>query len=483
MFSLGRKIVLLLVMFVLSLSGLAIVVGYNVVDRMNERHYLDKANEVAATIARVVDSEACERLCDRVLEIYRGVDEVVGSEEWGSPEFYEYLDNYKELEETDDYRTILESLRRLQEVNDVDCFYLALVEPHDESFVYVVDAALEDACPIGTVDPLFDMNRRVLDDPMIGFPAYITDLPEYGWLVTSGAPVLSAEGEVICFALDDISMDAIKQQQSNYIFRLTGGLLGLTALLSILSVLIIRRTVVVPLNKLSNAAVSYCDAEGDRSTFKDLDIRTHDEIESLYQSMIKMEDDIDSYIENLVDTEARLRDTELRADTMDGLAHTDALTGLYNKLAYDNHTQVIEERLARGETEPFGIAICDLNDLKVVNDVYGHGAGDLLLKNLSNIITSVFANSSTYRIGGDEFAVVVEGEDLARSDELVAAFKAKVEALAADDTLRPWEKVSCAIGFARFVPVSDTGVKDVFRRADKQMYACKMQMKGGEAPR
>ena len=51
--------------------------------------------------------------------------------------------------------------------------------------MYLVDAATEDPCPTGCIDPLYDINRGVLTNPEIGFPAYITDTPEYGWLVST----------------------------------------------------------------------------------------------------------------------------------------------------------------------------------------------------------------------------------------------------------------------------------------------------------
>ena len=75
--------------------------------------------------------------------------------------------------------------------------------------------------------------------------------------------------------------------------------------------------------------------------------------------------------------------------------------------------------IAAGRAEPFAVALCDLNGLKHVNDTRGHKAGDLYLRDGCLSICHVFKHSPVYRIGGDEFAVVLEGHDLENVEALM----------------------------------------------------------------
>ena len=86
--------------------------------------------------------------------------------------------------------------------------------------------------------------------------------------------------------------------------------------------------------------------------------------------------------------------------------------------------------------------------------------------------------SVVYRIGGDEFVVILKDSDYASAYALIANFKHELFMLEKDTSLEPWQKISAAIGFAEYDSKLDKTVLDVFNRADKKMYECKKQMKG-----
>ena len=481
--SLGNKLALLLLVFTVGLSGVALVVGLRVVDDMNSQHYTNRANEIAATVASIIDADDAAKLVDQTKAIYSASSEHVLSDEWGTPEFDAYVGRYAHLTEQPEFATLLTQLRTLQDVNDVDCLYLAFVIPEDEAFVYLVDAAEEEPCPPGCVDPVYEVNRAVLTEPEVGFPAYITDTPEYGWLVTAGVPVHDSNGNVVCYAFDDISMDAIKQRQQNRFINLAVGTLSLAAILGVVAYWYVKRSIVRPLDELSEAAARYCTPEeGQRSTFEDLSIHTRDEIESLHKSMIQMEHDIDGYIENLVNTKTQLRDTRIEANLMSDLAHKDALTGLASKLSYDQEMEHLDD-LAKTGDAVYGLVVIDLNDLKNTNDLYGHDCGNVSLKRLSELIQSVFSDSPVYRIGGDEFVVLLTGEVYGQAQELVHTFEAAIAEIAQTKGIEPWERISAAIGYALYDSVVDTNTNGVFHRADAQMYENKRRMKGDRGVR
>ena len=476
--SLRYKIVSLLVVFAIVLAGISVFVSYRTVERMNDRQYRSKADEIAATLARVIDLDDAVRLRNDVEAIYRAAEDKVGSEEWGSPAFEAYVGRFAGVEDTEAYRNLMAVLRSLQEVNDVDCLYLAWLDPAEVNFVYLLDAALEEPCPVGCIDPLYEMNRGLLEDPMLGFPAYTTNTEEYGWLVTAGAPVADEEGRVVCYAMTDISMDTVKAQEKAFLSQLVASLLLLTALLSVIVIWYVNRSVIKPVNLLSRSAADYADSNSiHRSSFEALNISTGDEIESLHKSMIQMEKDLDSYIDNLMKTRQVLVDTRMEAEQLNELAHKDALTGLRNKLAYDQELLRLEKAWEDGETR-FGVAVIDMNDLKKLNDRYGHDCGSEGLVTLSGLICQVFVHSPVFRIGGDEFAVVLRGTDYEKIEELTEAFR---EAIAAQGRKaeQPWLAVSAAMGYALYDPQLDYSVEDVFSRADRKMYDEKKRMKVG----
>lgn len=477
--SLGKKIVFVLVAFAALLTAVAIFASGRAINELNERHYLSKADELAATVARAVDAESARTLRDQMLEVYAASQSKVGSDKWGSPEFNAYTSQFSSLEKTKAYQDLLAGLRRLQEVNSVECLYLIYVEPHDRVCIYLVDAALVDPCPIGCFDPLFEFNAQVLTDPKRGFPAYITNTEEYGWLVTAAAPALDAQGEVVCFACTDISMDSIKTQQNEFVVRLAAIMIVVTVLLSLLVIWLARRSVIQPINQLAKSAARYGAREGNENmAFDNLEIHTGDEIESLHKSMVKMGHDVETHIDNLVKTRAELSSTQREAERMNELANKDALTGIRNKMAYDQEVVRLDAALREGATS-FGIAMVDLNDLKLINDNYGHDCGNESLRRLCSVVCHVFTHSPVFRVGGDEFVVILRNNDYDKIEELAEEFRQVLERLQADGSLHPWERISAALGYALFDPQRDRDVDDVFRRADHNMYQEKKRMKAG----
>ena len=152
------------------------------------------------------------------------------------------------------------------------------------------------------------------------------------------------------------------------------------------------------------------------------------------------------------------------------IARRDALTHAKNKTAYHEAERELQRRLNDGG-EPFAIAVCDINGLKLVNDTEGHNAGDDYIRSACKLICKTFRLSPVYRVGGDEFAVVLKGQDYANRESLIAALRRQV-----DNNIRIGEGPVVASGMAAF-RTGDALVEDVFNRADSQMYENKFHLK------
>ena len=161
-------------------------------------------------------------------------------------------------------------------------------------------------------------------------------------------------------------------------------------------------------------------------------------------------------------------------------AYGDALTAVRNKTAFDLYLQKLPEQAeSRGEPLKYAICFFDCNDLKTVNDEYGHEKGDLYLKASCSTICQVYAHCPVFRIGGDEFAAVLQHDQYDRREELLELFDQRcfdLHAMAAN----PWEKANIARGMAEYDPETDSSAEDVVRRADQKMYENKRSQKAAK---
>ena len=176
-----------------------------------------------------------------------------------------------------------------------------------------------------------------------------------------------------------------------------------------------------------------------------------------------------------VDEQTRRRLAYEKAlDNAIDLAERDGLTGVKNKAAYEQAEAKLDREISAlseissGKPE-FALVICDVNSLKSINDSFGHKAGDEFLKAACNMICRVYKHSPVFRIGGDEFAVLLQGEDFKNRDSLIKALKEQVKANIGTSS----PTVAC--GMAVFIPDKDKTASAVFNRADAAMYRNKKQ--------
>lgn len=155
----------------------------------------------------------------------------------------------------------------------------------------------------------------------------------------------------------------------------------------------------------------------------------------------------------------------------------DPLTNVKNKGAFSDFTDDLQKRINVSDRElEFAIGMFDCDDLKLVNDRYGHEKGDIYLKTASRAICNVFQHSPVFRIGGDEFSVILMNEDYYNREELVKKFKSIADNINSS-AKNKWEQVNVSMGIAEYLPENDSSVADIVRRADKQMYEDKHSRK------
>ena len=479
--SVFAKAVIMPVVFAFLLISFSMFTYSHVITEMNDERYKAAAEDLTKTVAQVIDAEKFVRVRDSVLDIYNKTDVKVVNEEWGTKEWKEYTELYSHIKESEDFKSLLEDIRKIQNVNNVECIYLSVVDSENTAFIYIIDAATDEekVCPPGSFDPLYEVNSGVLTDPERGFPAYVTDTEEYGWLVTAGAVIHDANGNPVGYAMTDISMEKVRSAHVDGSFKILAVMVSIALAVFALTIIAIRKTFVTPIKKLTGAAREYVrnKAVNVTNVFGELGIKSGDEIEELAEAMQCMEEDINEKIENLLAVNEELTKSRDYANKMALLANTDAMTGAGSKTLYDKKADAIDAEIKEGKKPRFGIIMADLNSLKIINDIYGHTSGNNAIITIYNMLCDAFGKDGVYRIGGDEFVVLLYGSDADNAESIVAEFNENIDAAIKEAAENGEEAVSAALGYAVYDPDTDGSYTDVFTRADNAMYKRKREMK------
>lgn len=160
------------------------------------------------------------------------------------------------------------------------------------------------------------------------------------------------------------------------------------------------------------------------------------------------------------------------ANAYQTLAYTDQMTGLSNRTCFNVDFAKLSEN-------PEGVAVIDfdLNNLKYVNDTYGHSAGDLYIRSCSTIIYEIFNGiGKCYRVGGDEFVALIEKSSEIDFTQYLAMLESSVDASNRENKNMKM-KMQIAYGCAIYTPETDKNLEDTYNRADKIMYENKKEKK------
>lgn len=162
------------------------------------------------------------------------------------------------------------------------------------------------------------------------------------------------------------------------------------------------------------------------------------------------------------------------------LAYRDGLTGISNRTAFEERLVDLEK--IKDEIPAIGIVMFDVNDLKFVNDNFGHRMGDNMLVKSAELIKGTFEaqQGECFRIGGDEFVALLHGDRVQeRYDNAIAQF---ADAIEAHNTLPNKEfRISIAYGFALYDEEQEGKVlMNIYQQADMLMYENKKRIKKQE---
>lgn len=299
-------------------------------------------------------------------------------------------------------------------------------------------------------------------------------------LLTSVRPIYDTNGDYQCYVCVDFSMEEVSIQNKQFLLSAIGILVALVGCILLFDIYVIRRKIARPLRDMSECTKGFTyDTEAERfknvQSMEELNIQTHDEIEDLYYEFMSVMKESLYYMTNLSRAKNDIQEQEEKLGQISETAYKDALTRVGNPAAFNKLMDTIAAEMTDKKVK-FAIVMVDVNNLKYVNDTCGHKFGDAYIKGCCNIICKVYKRSPVFRVGGDEFVVVLRNEDymsrLLRMTQITEAF---MSAYGQQDK-QIWERYSASVGMAERED-EDESPDQVIKRADKAMYEYKEKFK------
>lgn len=392
----------------------------------------------------------------------------------------EYLEKNFEM---DEYNRILDRFYDIkQSYPDILYMYVYRIQPDGGHVIFDLNSdGLEDADAPGDIYELDEAFEKNIDALCAGEPTpAMTGETEDGYLLTYCRPLKDSKGNYQCHVCVDFSMEHLRKKDLAFI----NGMIAIIAA-SVISALfivifIIRRKVTVPLDSMSKATSSFSyetadDHKHNITIMEDLKIKTNDEIEDLYNIFITVMKQNLRYMNKLSKAQDDIRSKDERIGQISMKVFKDELTHVGNKAAFNCETAELDEEIGNNLAR-FAIVMLDANNLKYINDNFGHKAGDKYIQGCCTIVCKKFQRSPVFRIGGDEFVVVLKNYDYENRqrliDEIIEQFTQTYENTEAE----PHERYSMSIGMAEFNK-RDKNCEQVLKRADEAMYEYKKAFK------
>ena len=289
-FTLGKKIVVMILAMSIILSATALFVSYRTYQRRTMAFYEQLGHNVVATLASQLDPDDLDRY-------------------------------YETLEMDEQYYVIQQFIFDLVDNNDVE--YLYVVRPHGTGVTFLFDSDMEKGengdylsggyCALGTYTELLGGFAENVDKLLEGeeLPPIVQPDPSYGWLMTAMTPVLHEDGSLAGYVMADISMSDVVKEQQRYLLYCGGLLAAITVGFAAVYLLLIRRYFIRPIQELTVAAQNY-EGGGNQKSFSRVKIRSNDELRTLADAFRMMLVEID--LNNLEQKELALREQKLESE-------------------------------------------------------------------------------------------------------------------------------------------------------------------------
>ena len=391
----------------------------------------------------------------------------------------------KKSEKYDKLQTLLNGM-----VDDFELFYLYSLFTRSDSVYNICSATNREERARGEEDmqlleptdayppsEILKFDKAIKDEKTSFFEEY----SDYGAAYTACKPYVNSVGVHFGVLCADISIEELHNTVNHYVVYNVLLTLCLGVLFGLVLLIWLRHNVTGPILALEKSARHFAEKSRDKTAPDELifdapDIHTNNEVESLANAISQMSEDMRNYVQGILTAEEKARSAQEQAQDMTELAFKDPLTHVNSKVAYDKMKDSMQEEIETKGAATFALLMIDVNNLKEVNDTYGHDCGDKYICGACHLFCNIYKQSLVYRIGGDEFVILLQNSNYKNRMRLLKTLDAEFQKTRNNTSRDPWERYSVAYGMSEYKP-GDT-LEDVFKRADESMYQKKMEIKG-----
>lgn len=454
----------------LGTAAITFTIGSNQINNYYKQNATDNARNAAsmldgdylALLRTTAESEEFQALRERA------------EEEDNDGLIEDYLKAHDLWDKYADIRSFLSEY--LSNVEGIEYLYIMAHGDIDSlSNMYLVDDNETPFYETGLYEP---REVEFLGVDLTALPEPVISNGDWGWLCSAYAPVYDSEGNCICIVGCDINMDTVMAERSSFLISVTVGAIVYTVFIILGAMLFMNDHIVKPLRTITNEIKNFTPSEYkdyDTAGVMELELKNCDEISEMYQGIRNMQISIIDYLKDKVKAENDLRNRDQKIDKLNDETYKDALTGVGSMAAFNKKSEVISRQAVR-EGGGYAVVMIDMNNLKHVNDEYGHKAGDMYITGCCRLVSDVFRHSKLFRIGGDEFVAILQGADYDNRFALTERLKSEFVDSFSQEDKEPWLRYSAAVGMAEHSS-DDTSFESVFKRADKAMYEDKESFK------
>lgn len=352
---LKNKVIAAVFLICLLIDFGCVVFNYRKYVSMNSEYTMQLANTVINTCCLVIDGDKVEH----------------------------YLNTRKR---DSDYYVVWNKLIDYRNTNP-NIVKLSVMNFQEDRYYYIFDTNLtESGAFLGDSRP-YDSQQYAVRDLLANYSPDIS--LEYERHTDIYIPIKSSYNVPVAYVVVGITTDTVKAEQQAYLLYLVLIITAITVFAGVILILFMNKNIMKPINAMTMAAGSYAEnleKNNDISPLQKIHIHTGDELERLCESMKKMENDILAY-------SARLLNATWNSNH-------DSMTQLYNKRYYNELLITLQEE------NNLGVVYLDIDNLKKMNDTFGHDEGDMVILRAANLIHRYEEPGyECCRVGGDEFVV------------------------------------------------------------------------------
>ena len=368
-----------------------------------------------------------------------------------------------------EYQRVMDILYYFQENTELQYIY-SIIQVYEREFVLGVDPTIEEpgafGAPIFCTDALYNASKGTA-----GVDRYAYE-DEWGKFYSAYTPVFDSKGNVAGIVAADFDAYWYRNRIAQLVFIVIV-FMAIALVGSILLPIVIAmqynkffNTLSKKMNDLYTGIETLIDEVAPLSGSDDDDmlVMSLDEEKGMRNNM------------NLLGEKILLMQMRLSKyiEVIRSNAYLDGLTGLNNRTSYMEYRQILEKKISENKDYIFSVVVFDINQLKMINDDFGHDVGDKLIVAISNDIRDVFGSNRVYRVGGDEFVVILDDPDPSAKIQQV---KDTIDRKNKESPIfhNPEITIGLSVGYATFDPAVDSTYVDVFNRADNAMYADKRE--------